>query len=121
MFTMNDETRGHEIKRRRLALGIKSVAALAEATGIDRQALAKAERGEGSVATVERIEAWLGRKETEESGETAALVNQLRVTLRDVYMIGELVVEGPVDRPKELADSVAMLLAEIRRQAGAED
>lgn len=110
---MSDETRGHALKARRLALGIKSVREFAEASGIDREALGKAERGQGSPSTVDRAEAWLSRME-EETGHDEPTAEPLRFTFHDVYGIGELIVEGPVDRPDELVASIAKLLAEIR-------
>ena len=110
---MSDETRGHAIKDRRLALGIKSVREFAEATGIDRQALSKAEAGQGSSATYDRAEAWLSRME-EETGHDVPPSEPLRFTFHDVYGIGELIVEGPVDRPDELVASITKLLSEIR-------
>jgi transcriptional regulator with XRE-family HTH domain len=114
---MSDETRGHGLKARRLALGIKSVREFAEASGIDREALGKAERGQASAGTYERAEAWLERME-EETGHDEPSSEPLRFTFHDVYGIGELIVEGPVDRPDELVESITKLLAEIRGGKG---
>lgn len=111
---MSDETRGHSIKTRRLALGIKSVREFAEASGIDREALGKAEKGMGSAATIDRAESWLDRFEEEAGHDEATPGEPLRFTFHDVYGIGELIVEGPVDRPDELVEAVGKLLAEIR-------
>src|SRR5690606_34807205 len=111
---MSNETRGQAIKRRRLALGLTSVRKFAEATGIDRAALTRAEDGEGSEATYDRAEAWLSRME-EETGHDGAPSEPLKVTLHDVYGIGEIIVEGPADHPDELVAAVAKLLAEIQR------
>lgn len=110
---MSNETRGHGIKRRRLALGIKSVREFAEASGIDREALGKAERGQGSAGTYDRAESWLASKE-EELGHDEPPAEPLRFTFHDVYGIGELIVEGPVDHPDELVASITKLLSEIR-------
>lgn len=110
---MSDETRGHTIKSRRLALGIKSLREFAEASGVSREALTAAEKGQGSAATYERVEAWLGRME-EETGQDEPTSEPLRFTFHDVYGVGELIVEGPVDRPDELVAAVTKLLAEIR-------
>lgn len=110
---MNDvHDRGAAIKRRRLALGIKSVNEFAKATGIDRGAVTRAEAGTASEGTLDRLEAWLDdfEKETgeDEPGEP------LRITMRGVYGIEEIVVEGPVDHPDELVASVARLMDELR-------
>lgn len=113
---MSDETRGQGLTTRRLALGIKSVREFADACGIDREALSKAERGLGSKGTYDRAEAWLTRME-EETGHDAP-GEPLRFTFRDVYGVGEIIVEGPVDRPDELVAAVSKVLAEIRGQSG---
>lgn len=110
---MSDETRGQKLKSRRLALGIKSVREFADASGIDREALGKAERGQGSASTYERAESWLGRME-EETGHDEPSPEPLRFTFHNVYGIGELIVEGPVDHPDELVASITRLLSEIR-------
>lgn len=110
---MSDETRGHRIKRRRLALGIKSLREFAEASGISRDALTAAEKGAGSDATLDRAEAWLDRFE-QATGHDGPPAEPLRFTFHDVYGVGELIVEGPVDRPDELVEAVGKLLAEIR-------
>lgn len=110
---MSDETRGHSIKARRLALGVKSLREFAEASGISREALTAAEKGQGSQATYERADAWLDRFE-EETGHDEAVAEPIRFTFHDIYGIGELIVEGPVDHPAELVEAVTKLLAEIR-------
>jgi len=110
---MSDETRGHGIKARRLAMGIKSVREFAEASGIDRAALGKAEKGVGTEATIERAEAWLDRMEAE-TGHDEPGPEPIRLTFHDVFGIGEIIAEGPADRPDELVEAVAKLFAQIR-------
>lgn len=112
---MSDETRGHSIKSRRLALGIKSLREFAEASGVSREALTAAEKGQGSAATYDRAEAWLSRME-EETGHDEPSSEPLRFTFHDVFGIGEIIVEGPADRPDELVASIAKLLDEIRKR-----
>lgn len=111
---MSNEMRGQALKTRRLALGIKSVREFAEASGIDREALSKAERGQASSGTYDRAEAWLNGLEEETGHDEPVPSEPLRFTFHDVYGIGELIVEGPVDRPEELVASITKLLAEIR-------
>lgn len=112
---MSDETRGHSIKRRRLALGIKSLREFSEASGISRDALTPAEKGQGSDATYERAEAWLDRMEDEVTSDDDTLAAApIRLTFHDVYGIGEIIAEGPSDKPDELIAAVTKLLAEIR-------
>lgn len=114
---MSDKARGEGIKARRLALGIKSLREFAEATEIDRQALSNAEKGQGSSGTYDRAEAWLARME-EETGldEPTPEPNLIRLTFHDVYGVGEIVAEGPGDKPDELVAAVAQLLAKLREQ-----
>lgn len=111
---MDNGQRGAAIKRRRLAIGIKSLREFAEATGVDRAALTKAEAGQGSTATYERVEAWLDRHEEETGHDEPA--EPLRFTLHDVFGVGEIIVEGPADHPDELVQAVAKLLAEIQKR-----
>lgn len=110
---MSDDTRGQAIKDRRLRLGIKSVREFAKASGISREALTAVEEGAGSQASMERAEAWLDRMEAE-TGHDEPVREPLRFTFHDVYGIGELIVEGPVEHPDELVAAVARLLADIR-------
>lgn len=110
---MSDETRGNSIKARRLALGLKSVREFAEASEIDRGALGKAEEGRGSKGTYDRAEAWLSRME-EETGHDEPPPEPLRFTFHDVFGIGEIIAEGPVDHPDELIASIKEILNEVR-------
>jgi transcriptional regulator with XRE-family HTH domain len=115
---MSNEARGGGIKARRLALGIKSLREFAEATEIDRQALSNAEKGQGSSGTYDRAEAWLSRME-EETGldePTAPEPNLIRLTFHNVYGVGEIIAEGPGDKPDELVAAVAQLFATLREQ-----
>lgn len=113
---MNEiHARGVAIKRRRLALGIKSVNEFAKVTGIDRGAVTRAESGTASEGTLDRLEAWLDDIEQETGhDEPTAEPEPLRITMRGVYGIEEVVVEGPVDHPDELVASVARLIDELR-------
>lgn len=112
---MSNETRGHDIKTRRLALGIKSLREFAAASGISLEALTAAESGSGSEATLDRAEAWLDRIETE-TGHDEPSKEPIRITFHDVYGIGEIIVEGPADRPHELSEAIAKLLADLRKR-----
>ena len=110
---MSDETRGHAIKTRRLALGIKSLREFAEASGISREAVTAAEKGLATGATYDRAEAWLSRME-EATGHDEPMAEPIRLTFHDVFGIGEIIAEGPADKPDELIAAVAKLFAEIR-------
>lgn len=103
--------RAEQIKRRRLALGIKSLREFAKESGISREALTAAEDGTASAGTVDRVEAWLTQQEEENGHDDSASAGEpLRMTLRGVYGIAEIVVEAPVDHPEELAEAVSRIL-----------
>lgn len=120
-----DSHTGEAFKARRTAIGM-SVAALAKAAGVDRGSLTALEEGRGvRDTTVAAIEKTLSDLEHELGMDVPSQVaaveptdrpEPLRFTFRDIYGVGELIVEGPVDRPDELIASVAKLLAEIRNE-----
>lgn len=114
---MSDETsRGQAIKRRRLALGIDSIAQFAEATGRDRETLSRVERDEASETTVEWVEHWLERMEA--SGPPAEEEHHaVRVTLHGVYGIDEVIFDGPTS-PDEMAAYLRALMAELKPSTG---
>lgn len=117
-FTVTNGSRGEDIQRRRLTLGIKSLREFADATGIDREALSRAEKGEASEATYSRLEVWLDRMEAEMGADEPEPAAPIKLTFHDVYGIGEIIVEGPVDRPDELTEAVGKILERIRSQSG---
>lgn len=115
---------GEQIKARRTAIGM-SVAALAKRAGVDRGSLAALEDGrqvrDTTVAAVDKTLADLEHEMGMDVPSQVAPVEPdkpepLRFTFRDIYGVGELIVEGPVDHPDELIASVAKLLAEIRNE-----
>jgi hypothetical protein len=114
---MSDDARGAAIKRRRLDLEIDSLHQFHEATGLDRRTLARAEEGEASSKTLDWIEAWLSREEAVRSGGGTPADPEgsttLKVTLHNVYGVGEMIVEGPHD-PDELADAVAKIIDRLQ-------
>lgn len=120
-----EEHSGARIKARRTAIGM-SVAALAKRAGVDRGSLAALEDGRHvRDTTVAAIDKTLSDLEHEMGMDVPSQVapvepndkpEPLRFTFRDIYGVGELIVEGPVDRPDELIASVAKLLAEIRNE-----
>lgn len=116
---VDNESRGEAIKRRRLALGIDSYRRFAEATGRDRGTLTAAEEGSPSTttATLDWLEAWLTRAEAEAGlGEPSAAApsGPIKLTLHGVYGVDEIIVEGPVDRPDELAEAVGKILDRMK-------
>jgi transcriptional regulator with XRE-family HTH domain len=117
---------GGQIKARRTAIGM-SVSALAKRAGVDRGSLAALEAG-GSVrdTTLAAVDMTLGDLEHEmgmdmpSSGVGAATTEvesaPIRLTFHDVFGVGEIIAEGPSDKPDELIAAVSKLLAELRSE-----
>ena len=107
---MSDETRGHAIRARRLAHGIKSVSALAKASGVSRDAVTAAEDGTASTATYERLEAWLDRFEEESGADEPEDPHTVTFTVEGLYGAAKVVVSGPVENADALRRQVEALL-----------
>lgn len=119
---MSDLERGESIKRRRLALGIANpnqfYLAMREdfvARGrkpIDRETLTKAERGTASSSKMDEIEAWLEFQEKENGMDDAP--TGIRLTFHNlrsgVVTVDDLIIDGPVDHPEQLAEAVGKIL-----------
>ncbi len=120
-----DLNTGEKFKARRTAIGM-SVNALAKAANVDRGSLAALEKGhdvrDTTVAAVDKaladLEHQLGMDvpSVVEPVVPTEAAEPLRFTFHDVFGIGEIIAEGPVDRPDELVASIAALLAEIRKK-----
>ena len=116
---MDRAARGAEIKRRRLAYGIRSVRAFADGSGVDRQAIAKAEAGEGSPGTLDRLEAWLNNEfnsgepdeaSTEDVRPADLMELELTVDAVGLHIIGK----GTAANMDEVRRQIADLYREIR-------
>ncbi|MGZ4448830.1 MAG: hypothetical protein ACXVW4_03460, partial [Nocardioides sp.] len=94
--------RGETLRRRRLALGIKSVRELQQRSGVSREAITSAEAGTASAATYERLDAWFARQE---SGEDAG-AGQVEFEVHSEEGL-RVVVRGHITEVEELARSVA--------------
>lgn len=114
--------RGHEIKRRRRSLGIKSQHALAQLTEkfnmkVSRDAIMAAESGRASRDTYERLTAFFDRFE-EETGHDEPDVEPADsglVTFRVSGNFGvDVVVQGPVADVDELEKAVERLIRKMR-------
>src|ERR1700740_874982 len=77
-------------------LGIKSAREFAEKTGVDRNAIAKAESGTSSSGTLDRLEAWLNRFEEETGNDMSDESSFIEFRLSGVFGIDSIVVKGPV-------------------------
>lgn len=118
---VNYKERGAEIERRRLRMGIASLTKFADATGFDRNALAKAERGEGSERTYRRAEAWLddheeqmGMGDPEPQAPHSPDPTAVSITMSGVHGIKDVVISGPIDHLEELKKLAVDLLREVR-------
>ena len=106
--------RGAALATRRETVGITAVE-LEKETGIARQTIARAEKGQASKATYRQLEAWFDRFD-EESGANAPRSDARIVTLEveGVFGIGRVAVKGPIDNPSALRKILADLIADLR-------
>lgn len=116
---MGNVERGELIRRRRMALGIRSVSEFAAKTKVSRSATSAAEHGEGSVGTYERLEAWLTDRERAE-GDTRSVepmqLDQIEFTVEGDFGV-KVTVKGPITDRSALEDSVAKIIRSIREGA----
>src|SRR5690349_18272541 len=124
---VTDESRGAAVRIRREHLGM-TASDLARLAGVDRGKLRKFESGEDEpsprwIGQVERalddFEAESGYKPGEVESEAAG-ASPIRLTFHDAFGIGEIIAEGPADKPDELIAAVSKLMAELRDK-GARD
>ena len=116
---MSDESRGKDLERRRLALGITShrqfEEAVAEELGITRGTIARAEAGKASRNTYTALEAWLTRQEEEAGMDVPPPApTSIKLTVHGVYGIDDLILEGPSDHPEELAEAFGMIIERLK-------
>ena len=111
---VDEETRGHAIKRRREALGM-SINALAKKVGMDRATLTSAEADEERTTdlTYRRIENWLTDFEAETGAGDSSGDDLVEFRLSGNFGV-DVVVKGPVANLPELERSISRLLREMR-------
>lgn len=119
---VDNQSRGAAVRARREHLGM-TASGLAKLANVDRGKLSRFEEGvdQPSERWIGGVERALDAFEAEvgvEPGEATKVTTPelIRLTLHDVFGVGEIIAEGPVDKPDELVASVAKLLAEIRSQ-----
>ena len=103
--------RGAELRRRRLAAGIKSVRELQQRSGISREAITSAEAGTASAATYERLDAWLSRQEQSVATLPSSALIEFEVQNDEGIRI---VVRGPLSDAEMLERSVARIVRDLR-------
>lgn len=127
---MSKEARGHAINRRRIAQGINSLREFAEATGLSRQTIARAEEGDPRTTetTFVRLEAFLDKFDYETSSEAedaAAAGSGSDEQVVEYRLSGDfgvdLIVKGPVSNIAEMEASIGRLLAQMRSKGGQQD
>lgn len=112
---VGNEERGQSIRRRRMALGIRSVREMAIRSGVSRGAASAAEHGEGSAGTYERLESWLA---SQEGGTTDSVsLEQIEFTVEGDFGV-KVTVKGPITDRSALEDSVTKIIRSIRHESG---
>lgn len=107
--------RGESIRRRRMALGIRSVREMAIRSGVSRGAATAAEHGEGSSGTYDRLEAWLASQEQPASQPVS--LEQIEFTVSGDFGV-TVTVKGPISDRSALEESVAKIIRSIRAETG---
>jgi transcriptional regulator with XRE-family HTH domain len=117
---MSDTGRGEAIRRRRMALGIRSVRELSARTGVNRGAVSGAEHGEASKGTYERLESWLTEQEENDGRAIVRPVGDPDEGVLEVTIAGNFgvsaVLRGPVSNPDALMQMVDRLVTSMAAQ-----
>lgn len=115
MGGMSAGERGASIRARRMSHGMKGTD-LAQISGVSRQTIARAEKGDPTVEelTYARLEKALSDFEEEIGLDSPRpfeqATNLVRFTIHGVYGAAEVIVEGPVENMPELQAAVDKLL-----------
>jgi transcriptional regulator with XRE-family HTH domain len=109
LASVTDESRGQEVKQRRLRHGIKSLREFADKSGISREALTAAENGTASEATYERISAWFDRFEEEVGDDEVPEPGVVEFRIAGNFGV-DVIVKGPVANIAELEAAVQRLI-----------
>jgi transcriptional regulator with XRE-family HTH domain len=124
---IDESAPGGRIKERRKSLGMPATR-LAKEAEVSREHLSAVENGHKRPTQewVRRVELAMKRYALETgqeydgeeptTEEPAMVPEPIRLTFHDIYGIGEIIAEGPGDKPDELVSAVVKLLDEIRRK-----
>ena len=115
-LTLVRESRGQAIKRRRTRHGIDSYVEFADAVGIYRQTVKRAEEGRASDRTYNKLETWLERFE-EECGAEEDAADPLPTDLVEYHIksdVVDVVVRGTSSNAALLEASVLKLLDKMQ-------
>jgi transcriptional regulator with XRE-family HTH domain len=108
--------RGEAIRRRRFAQGFKSLREFSERTGVSREAVTNAERGEASEGTYHRLEAFLDQWEHTVGEDQPPVVEQMTFIVEGDFGV-KVTVSGPVSDREALEASVANIIRSIRKSS----
>ena len=109
LTSVPDQSRGQEVKQRRLRHGIKSLREFADKSGISREAVTAAENGTASDATYERIHAWFDRFEEEVGDDGPSESGVVEFRIAGNFGV-DVIVKGPVANIAELEAAVQRLI-----------
>jgi transcriptional regulator with XRE-family HTH domain len=117
---------GDNFRDRRIHLNLTQAEVAEEAGLKSYETVGAVERGEGSPTSRRRIDQALSRLEAEVGAHAQAAepeaakpdpgASPIRLTFHDVFGIGEIIAEGPADKPDELIAAVTKLMAELRER-----
>lgn len=111
--------RGAALRRRREAEGI-TAAELERETGIARQTIARAEKGQASNATYRQLEAWFDHYDLETLPRTPAAGGLVEYEVSGDFGV-RVVVRGPIADAEALENSVTRIIRNIREGGGDEE
>lgn len=96
--------------------GLRSVREFAERTGLARETVTRAEHGEASEGTYQRLESWLDAFEHEvgaDEAEPAPRIEQLEFVVEGDFGV-KVTVRGPISDRPALEASVSNIIRSIR-------
>lgn len=108
----DDVSRGRQIKRRRLAHGIKSARQFADRAGVSRNAVTAAEAGTASEGTLERLEAWLDNFDVE-TGNDEPEDDYIEFRISGNFGVSATV-KGPIANRLEVEESARRLIRDMQ-------
>lgn len=115
---LDNDARGAALAARREAAGITAVE-LEKETGVARQTIARAEKGQASKATYRTLESWFDRFD-EESGADAPSNGIIEFSVEGDFGV-RVVVKGPIRDAEAIERSVARIVRDIRTREGEDE
>lgn len=132
LSSVTNEERGADIRRRREGLGIISIRKFADAVGLNRATVTRAEEGTAAERTYSFLETWLDEHERklgspagdlaqhEETPATAPsdhdTTSLVRIRMSGVFGIEDVTFEGPADQADEVRRLAVEFMREVRER-----